>query len=130
MFLNFCLGNYFVDDFIAEVRMLGAMATTRNEVFRWGTHLYMSLFLSVCPSICRASYFRNCTSCDHYFCTHDFLGQKRAKQPKIKNKNYVRHTSYLRNSIGYDHDFWYIFVKWWYLQVLFSFFQNFYFLGP
>ena len=51
MFLNFCLGNYFVDDFIAEVRMLGAMATTRNEVFRWGTHLYMSLFLSVHPSI-------------------------------------------------------------------------------
>ena len=29
----------------------------------------------------------------------------------------------------YDHDFCYTFVKWWYLQVLFSFFQNFDFLG-
>ena len=39
--------------------------------FRWGTHLYMSLFpqvgLSVCLSICRAPHFRNHTSCDHQF---------------------------------------------------------------
>ena len=78
MFLNFCLGNYFVDDFIAEVRMLGAMATTRNEVFRWGTHLYMSLFLSVHPSVAH-----HISGTVHHviiiFCTHDFLGQKRAK---------------------------------------------------
>ena len=26
---------------------------------------------------------------------------------------------YLRNSIAYDHDFWYIGVKWWYLQAFF-----------
>ena len=26
---------------------------------------------------------------------------------------------YLRNSIAYDHDFWYTCVKWWYLQVVF-----------
>ena len=25
---------------------------------------------------------------------------------------------YLRNSIAYDHDFWYTCVKWWYLQVV------------
>ena len=41
------------------------------KIFRWGTHLYISLFpsghLSVRLSICRAPYFRNCTSCDHYF---------------------------------------------------------------
>ena len=45
-----------------------------NTLFRWGTHLYMSLFLSVrlsvCPSvrrISRISYLSNCTSCDHNF---------------------------------------------------------------
>ena len=32
-------------------------------IFRWETHLYMSLF----PSVRRAPYFRNCTSCDHCF---------------------------------------------------------------
>ena len=40
-------------------------------VFRWGTHLYMSLFLSVHPSIrpsvCRAPYLRNRRSSDHNF---------------------------------------------------------------
>ena len=25
----------------------------------------------------------------------------------MKNNNYIRHMPYLRNSIGYDHDFWY-----------------------
>ena len=37
---------------------------------------------------------------------------------------------YLRNSIAYDNDFWYTCVKWWYLQGLFSVFQNFDFLPP
>ena len=36
----------------------------------------------------------------------------------------------LRNSVAYDHDFWYTFVKWWYLQAFFfSFLWNFNFLG-
>ena len=34
---------------------------------RWGTHLYMSLFPFVCPTICRAPYLKNHTSCDHNF---------------------------------------------------------------
>ena len=39
-------------------------------IFRWGTHLYMSLFPSVCPSVRRAPYPRNRTSCGHNFwCT-------------------------------------------------------------
>ena len=41
------------------------------SVFRWGTHLYMSLFPSVCLSvglsICCAPYLRNLTSSDHNF---------------------------------------------------------------
>ena len=36
----------------------------------------------------------------------------------MKN-NYILYMPYLRNSIAYDHDFWYTCVKWWYLQVLF-----------
>ena len=32
---------------------------------------------------------------------------------------------YLRNSIAYDHDFWYTSVKWWYLSVFFFFFLKF-----
>ena len=36
---------------------------------------------------------------------------------------------YLRNSIAYDHGFWYTFVKWWYLQVFFSVFSKFWFFG-
>ena len=66
-----------------------------NTFFRWGTHLYMSLFPSVCPSVClsvcRAAYFRNRTLSDH--------------------------------------NFWYTYVKWWCIQVFFSFFQNFDFMG-
>ena len=26
---------------------------------------------------------------------------------KVKNNNYTHHVAYLRNSIAYDHDFWY-----------------------
>ena len=45
----------------------------------------------------------------------------------MKNNNYIRHIPYLRNSIAYDHYFWYNCVKWWYLQVLFNFFEIFIF---
>ena len=37
--------------------------------------------------------------------------------PKMKNNNYIHHVPYLRNSIAYDHDFWYTCLEWWYLQV-------------
>ena len=33
----------------------------------------------------------------------------------------------LRNSLAHDHDFWYICIKWWYLQVILSFIQTFFF---
>ena len=60
-------------------------------VFRWGTHLYMSLFLSIHLSVCRVLYLRNRTSSHH--------------------------------------NFWYTYLKWWYLQAFFTFFKNFDFLG-
>ena len=44
--------------------------------------------------------------------------------PKRKT-DYICHVPYLRNSIEYDHYFWYTCAKWWYLQAGFSFFQNF-----
>ena len=43
-------------------------------------------------------------------------------------KNYVSHIPYLRKHTSYDCDFWNTCVKW-YLQVFFSVFQNFDFLG-
>ena len=58
-------------------------------------------------------------------------GQKGKNLPKMKNNNYIHHTSYLKNTISYNHDFWYTSVKWWYLQAFFFLFLflNFYFLG-
>ena len=44
-------------------------------------------------------------------------------------KIFVCCTPYLMKHTSYDCDFWYTFVKWWHLQVVFSFFQNFDFLG-
>ena len=49
--------------------------------FRWNTHLYMSVFPSICPSV------------------HSFVCCAR----------------YLRNYTSSDHNFWYTYVKWWYL---------------
>ena len=42
----------------------------------------------------------------------------------MKSNNYICHVPYLRNSMAYDHDFWYTCVKW-YLQAFFfhSFFK-------
>ena len=45
------------------------------------------------------------------------------------SKNSLCHTPYLRKHRSYDCDFWYTCVKWCHPQVLFSFFQNFSFLG-
>ena len=51
-------------------------------------------------------------------------GQKMAQNVKKS----VCLTPYLRNRISYDCDFWYICVKWWYLQQIFAFFK-FWFFG-
>ena len=67
----------------------------------------------------------------HFFKILIFRAVRRVKGqkwPKMKN-NYTPHASYLRNSIAYDHEFWHTVVKWWYLQVFFSFFWNFDFWG-
>ena len=39
-------------------------------------------------------------------------------------KKYVCCLPYLSKHTSYDCDFWYIYVKWWHLQMIFSFFQN------
>ena len=49
-------------------------------------------------------------------------GWKVKNLPKIKYNSYNRHAPYPKNSIAYDHEFWYTCVKWWYLQVFFFFF--------
>ena len=33
----------------------------------------------------------------------------------MKNNNYICHAPYFRNSIAYDHDFWYTCVKWYHI---------------
>ena len=38
--------------------------------------------------------------------------QKGKKLPKMENNNYIHHVPYLRNSVGYNHDFFYTSVKW------------------
>ena len=46
----------------------------------------------------------------------------------MKYKNYICHASYLRNSVAYDYDFWYI-CKIMMSIGFFSFFQNVGFSG-
>ena len=53
---------------------------------------------------------------------------KGKKQSKI-TKNCVCQAPYFRNHTSYDCYLWYTCVKWYCLQVVFSFFQNFDFLG-
>ena len=58
------------------------------------------------------------------------LGGRKVKGQKIAqngNNNCIRHGTYLRNSIAYDHDFWYNCVKLWYLQLFSYFFEIFIF---
>ena len=47
----------------------------------------------------------------------------------MKNINYIRHTSYLRNSIAYDHNLWCTSVKWCFFIFFFRFFVVFIFSG-
>ena len=54
-------------------------------------------------------------------------GIKGQKKPKMKSNNYICHVPYLRNSIAYDHDFWYTCVKWWYFHVCMCVFVFFHF---
>ena len=79
-----------------------------EKVFRWGTHLYMSLFLSI-----RLSVTHHISETVH----HVFIiFSTRVKWWYLQAFVYFR--LYLRNSIAYDQEFWYTCVKWWYLQPL------------
>ena len=120
-----------------------------SDFLRWSTHLSICHFF--CPSICPAvhlSVAQHTSGTGNHliiiFGTHvkwwylqeffHFLkfwifgllaGEQGKKQRKMKNNNYICHVWYLRNSIIYDHNFWYTCVKWWYLQVCFQFFEIF-----
>ena len=56
------------------------------------------------------------------------VGQKSKNQPEM-TKNYVCRTPYLSKHTSYDCVFCCTSLKWWHLQMLFSFFQNFGFLS-
>ena len=51
------------------------------------------------------------------------------KEESKMTKISVCRIPHLRNHTWYDCHFWYTRVKWWYLHLFFSFFQNFDFLG-
>ena len=120
--------------------------TVRNiDFFRRGTHLYMSLFPSVRLSctISQELYIIKLKFLVHlckmmippgvFFLIQIFISRdvRAVKGQKIvQNEKHPSCTIYLRNSIAYHHDFWYICVKWWYLQVLFFFILlRFWFFG-
>ena len=76
------------------------------SLFRWGTHLYMSIFPSVYPS------FRPIVR----------LSVRLSVRPSVAH--YISGTLHHLIKI-----FWYTYVKWSYLQVFFSFFKKFWFCG-
>ena len=51
--------------------MVSEIWSATDRIFRWGSHLYVSLFPSVrpfvCPSVSRAPYLSNSTSSNHNF---------------------------------------------------------------
>ena len=53
------------------------------------------------------------------------LGGSKGKKWLKTTKNSFRRALHLRNHTSYDRYFWCACVKWWHLQMLFSFFQNF-----
>ena len=57
------------------------------------------------------------------FCFSGLLGWRELKREKMaQNDKKLCLTSYLRNCTTCDYGFWYTFVKWWYLQQIFSYF--------
>ena len=71
-----------------------------------------------------AHMFKMTISQGYFFFFHFF----KKKWPKT-TKNSVSHASYFRNHTSYDCHLWSTSVNGWYIQVFFSFFQNFDFLG-
>ena len=55
-------------------------------------------------------------------------GKNGPKWQKNLSTSYIRYQAYIKHTSD-DRDFWYMLVKWWHLQLLISFFQNFDFPG-
>ena len=124
---NFCFSSRKTIFFkFLRINCLGIFISEANTI-KWR---YASAKASAdCRGEFRTLYLQGFFHFFEFFIFSDCYGDKRAKQPKVKNNNYICHTTYVRNSIAYDHDFWCNCVKWWYLQALFSFFEIFIFLG-
>ena len=89
---------------------------------KWGKHLELSSFYTGVPKIM----IRWCAVPEKWCATDGWM--EKGTEVGAPPNNYICHTPYPRNSIAYDHDFWFTCVKW-YLWVFFSFFCNFDFLG-
>ena len=57
------------------------------------------------------------------------MGKRAKNSPKWEITITSCHAPNLRNCTSSEHNFLYTYVKWWYLQVSFSFFQDFDFFG-
>ena len=136
--------NYFKKYFkkiVTPPSFLGWAPTCIFHFFCLSIHLSICLSRTISGTVhpCDHNFWYTCVKWwylqaffSFFFFNFDFsgcYGCKRAKNclkwPKLKNKNYICLVAHLRKSIAYDHDFWYAFVNWWYLQVFFSYFQNF-----
>ena len=104
----YCLPGFFSERLCLiyfPISFLGGLPTSICHFFN------PSIRPSICLSVHRVQYFRNCTSRDHYF--HSTM-----------TKNSVRQTPYPRNHTSYDCHLWYTCVKWWDLQEFFFIFSK------
>ena len=85
--------------------------------------IWLSFMVQICKMISGGVFFFNFKILI-FQVVRGLKGQKMAQNVKKS----VCLTPYLRNRISYDCDFWYICVKWWYLQQIFAFFK-FWFFG-
>ena len=83
---------------------------SQKIAFCWLTILFYKLSKGSNPSIASAIYFQ---------VGHPALDVTFSVCPSICR------TPYLSNHTSSDHNFWYTYVNWWYLQVLLSFFRKF-----
>ena len=94
--------------------------------------IHLSVHLSVCPSIHPSIRLSIQPSIHPTVCPFIRLSVHPTVRPSVQpsvrlsvcpsNRPFVRCTPYLRNHTSSGHNFWYKYIKWWYLQAFFSFF--------
>ena len=89
--------------------------------------IWLSFLVHICKMVISPSVFFFVIFSKFWFCWL-FVGWKGNEWPKM-TKYYVCLTPCLRNHTSYDCDFWFTWVKWWYLQPSFFICSKFWFFG-